>query len=261
MSCLCSTSLIMFTSICTHTLSSKWTSAKATTVPIHLLRSGWDDDLDLDFNSSFASFRSKRFSFFKKAESTRASTPSPPPEDDAVFAQSATNYLASSTAQSLRSPLPSLINMVQDHAPFTSPPNRPMVDTLALPATIGDGDSLRSSICGSILSADAWPRPPPTIYSPISPRAPAAIADLPCPPSPLSSRSSLGSTISDALGAIPAHLRDVPFNDTWTASGARAEPTQQRSRRHTPRRLPTRKRSRKNEAVYMTVVHETLAGP
>ena len=247
---------MVLTNLCTHTCPSKRASARTVTVPAHLLRSGWDHDLDLD--SPFGSFRSKSFSFFKKAESTRSSTPSPPLEDEATFTHSTINHLAPTTAPKLHSPPPPPINTLQDYVPFVYPPNDLITDTPTVPAAFTDGDSLRSSLTGSILSADTWPRPPPTIYSPVSPRASAAIADLCRPPSPLSSRSSLGSTIVDALGAIPAHLRDAPFNANW--AGVTTVPTSQRLRGYTQHRSPAHKGSRKNEAIYMTVVHETLAG-
>jgi hypothetical protein len=199
-------------------------------------------------DSPFASFRSKRFSFFKRTESTRSSTPSPPPENYVTVAPSTINYFTSSTAQDLRSPSP---NVVQDYAPFASPPNKPMVDTLAVPPTNPDGDLVKSSLYGSINSGDGWPRPPESIHSPITSQASAAIADHIRPSSPLSSRSSLGSTITDALGAIPAHLRDVPFNRTELE--ITTAPALQR-----PRPAHKGSKKKKSNAIHMMVVHETI---
>src|SRR5882757_2002744 len=95
-------------------------SPKTTTVPVHLLRSGWDHDLDL--RSPHGSFRSKRYSLSKKTESILASTPSPTFEDEATFTQYTHDYLASGRAQQLRLPLPPAVRL-QDHAPLESLPN------------------------------------------------------------------------------------------------------------------------------------------
>jgi hypothetical protein len=92
-----------------------------------------------------------------------------------------------------------------------------------------------------------------------SPRASAGIAVPPRPSSLHSTRSSLGSTIIDALGAIPTHFRDAPFSVNGPGVAAvLAEQGSSRSVQHSP---STRKRPKKPEVVYMTVVHETTAGP
>jgi hypothetical protein len=223
---------------------------KTATVPVHLLRSGWDHDLDL--RSPVGSFRSKRFSLFKMAESTRASTPSPPPpEDEAMFTQSTLDYLASDRAQQLRLPSPPPAVRLQNYATHAFSPT-PMA------ATNGD-PILSASPNGSFFPADTWLQPSPTRRSSVSPRASATIADPRRPSSPLSTRSSLGSTIIDALGAIPAHLRDAPFN--VNGPGVTAVPDAQGPRGPIQHRTLVRKGSKKPEGVYMTVVHETVAGP
>jgi len=233
-------------------------SPETTTVPVHLLRSGWDHDLDLQ--SSFGSFGSKRYSLFKKTDSTRASTPSPTLEDEATFTQYTHDYLTSGRAQQLRLPLPSAVRL-QNHAPLASLPNRLPAGTSAIPTAAANGDPiLFPSPNNSLFPADTWQQPSPTIHSPGSLRASAAIADPSRPASLLSTRSSLGSTIIDALGAIPAHFRDAPFSGN--SPGVAAVPAEQgpssRPMQHSP---STRKRPKKSEVIYMTVVHETTAHP
>jgi hypothetical protein len=234
-------------------------SPETTTVPVHLLRSGWDHDLDLQ--SPLGSFRSKRYSLFKKTESTRASTPSPTFEDEATFTQYTHDYLASGGAQQLRLPLPPAVRL-QSHGPLALLPRQLPAGTSAIPTAAANGDPvLFPSPNNSLFPADAWQQPPPTMHSSVSPRASAAIADLlsPRPSSPLSTRSSLGSTIIDALGAIPAHFRDAPFSVNGPGvTAATAEQGPSRPVQHSP---STRKRSKKPEVIYMTVVHETTASP
>ncbi|KAI0298957.1 pheromone A receptor-domain-containing protein [Multifurca ochricompacta] len=229
-------------------------SAKKATVPVHSLKSGWDHDLDL--SSPIGSFRTKRF--FQKAESTRTSTPSPThsPGGTTTFTQSTLNALASSTAQRLPLPSPPPINRLQGYLPVVFPPNKPPADTLAVPKAVTDVDSIMSaSPTGSIFSAESWPRPPLTIPSSV---LPPATTGFPRPSSPLSIRSSLGSTIVDALGAIPAHLRDAPFN--VDGPGSTAVPVSQLPHDRMQHHLPTRREARKKEVIYMTVVHETVDG-
>lgn len=207
-------------------------SAKTATIPVHLLRSGWDQDLDPV--SRVGSFPSISLSLFKKTGSTY-STPSPPPLEDEVM-------------------------FTQPTAPFVSPPmnNRPP-ENLTVPKAALDVESIVSaSPTGSIFSADTWPKPPLTIPSPESPPFFAA-TDLLRPSSPLSIRSSLGSTMVDALGAIPTHLRDAPFN--VYGPGVAAIPISRQPHSRTEHRSPTHKGSRKKDAIYMTVVHETDVGP
>lgn len=236
----------------THSLPSMRVSHKTATVPVHLLRSGWDDDLDL--HSPVGSFRSKRFSLFKKIESTRASTPSPPPpEDEAMFTQSTHDYLASSRAQQLRLPSPPPTVRLKNCAPFAFLPKQSLASTST--AAMNGDPILSASPNGPFFPADMWPQPP----SIIQPRASATIADPPRPSSPLSTRSSLGSTIIDALGAIPSHLREAPFNVNgpgFTAVGAA-----QGSHGPMQHRPSARKGSKKTEVIYMTVVRETADGP
>jgi hypothetical protein len=217
-------------------------SPETTTVPVHLLRSGWDRDLDLQ--SPLGSFRSKRYSLFKKTESTRTSTPSPTFEDEATFTQCTHDYLASGRVQQLHLPLPPAARL-QNHAPLAAAANG---DPILFP-----------SPDNSLFPADAWQQPPPSMHSSLSPRASATFANPPRPSSPLSTRSSLGSTIIDALGAIPAHFRDAPFS--VDGPGATAVPAEQGPSipmQHSP---SSRKRPKKPEVIYMTVVHETTAGP
>ncbi|KAH8984399.1 pheromone A receptor-domain-containing protein [Lactarius deliciosus] len=232
-------------------------SAKSATIPVHLLRSGWDHDLDLV--SPVGSFPSISLSLFKKTGST-SSTPSPPPlEDEARFTQPMVPYLSSSTAQQLH--LPPAINP-QNYAPAVSPlmSIRLPEGNLTVPKAAFDVESIVStSPTGSIFSADTWPKPPPTIPSPGSPPVFAATADPPRPSSPLSVRSSVGSTIVDALGAIPPHLRDAPFN--VYGPGVAAVPISRQPRGRIEHRSPTHKGSRKNDAIYMTVVHESDVDP
>ena len=231
-------------------------SPKATTVPVHLLRSGWDHDLDL--RSPPGSFRSKRYSLFKKTESTRAFTPSPTFEDEAMFTQYTHDYLASGRAQQLRLPLPPAARL-QDHAPLALSPEQMPARTPANPMATSNGDPvLSSSPNGSLFPADTWQQLSPTMNSSVSPRASAAIAVPPRPSSPLSTRSSLGSTIIDALGAIPAHLRDAPFS--VNGPGVTAVPAEHGSSRPVQHSPSTRKRSKKPEVIHMTVVHETTTG-
>jgi hypothetical protein len=233
-------------------------SPKTTTVPVHLLRSGWDHDLDL--RSPPGSFRSKRYSLFKKTDSTRASTPSPSFEDETMFTQSTHDFLASGRAQQLRLPLPPAVRL-QNHAPLAFSPRQLPSRTSAIPTTAtANGDPiLFPSPNDSLFPADTWQQPSPTMYSSVSPRASAVFADPPRPSSPLSTRSSLGSTIIDALGAIPTHFRDAPFS--VNGPGVTAVPAEQgpsKPMQHSP---STRKRPKKPEVIYMTVVHETTAVP
>ena len=235
-----------------HSLPSMRASHKTATVPVHLLRSGWDHDLDL--HSPVGSFRSKRFSLFKKVDSTRASTPSPPPlEDEAMFTQSTHDYLASSRAQQLRLPSPPPTVRLKNCAPFAFLPKQSLAKTSA--AAINGDPVLSASPNGSLFPADTWPQPPPII----PPRASATITDPPRPSSPLSTRSSLGSTIIDALGAIPSHLREAPFN--VNGPGFTAVAAAQGSRGPMQHRPSARKGSKKTEVIYMTVVRETANGP
>ena len=229
-------------------------SSKTTTVPVHLLRSGWDRDLDL--RSPPGSFRS---TLFKKTESARTSTPSPTVEDEAMFTQYTHDYLASGRAQQLRLPLPPAVRL-QNHAPLALSPKQLPAGNFAIPTAAANGDPiLFPSPNSSLFPADTWQQPPPTMHSSVSPRTSASIAVPPRPSSPLSTRSSLGSTIIDALGAIPAHLRDAPFS--VNGSGVTAVPAEQGSSRPTQHSPSTRKRPKKPEVIYMTVVHETTARP
>ncbi len=241
----------------THAYPSMKSSAKTATIPVHLLRSGWDHDLDPI--SPVGSFPSISLSLFKKSSST-FSTPSPSPlEDEARFTQPTIPYLSSGTAQQLC--LPPVINP-RNYTPVVSPLviNRPPEENLTVPKAAFDAESIVSaSPTGSIFSADTWPKPPPTIPSTGSLPVFAATTDPPRPSSPLSVRSSLGSTIVDALGAIPPHLHDAPFN--VYSPGVAAVPIPRQPRSRTEYRPPMRKGSRKNDAVYMTVVHETDIGP
>ena len=257
---LCSTSRKMLTNhLMTHASSSVRSSPKAAIVPVHLLRSGWDHDLDL--NSPIGSFRSKRFSVFKKASSTRTSTPSPPPLEvnEAVFAQSTHNYLTSSTAQQLRLPLPPPTTRLQNHAPPAFHLNHSLIGTPATPTKINVDPIISASPSGFVFPVDAWQNLPPAIPSSVSPLDSGGIADPPRSSSPLSTRSSLGSTIIDALGAIPAHFRDSPFN--VNGPGVTTVPVAQGTPGLSQHRSSTRKGFRKNEKIYMTVVHETVTGP
>lgn len=231
-------------------------SPKAATVPVHLLRSGWDDDLDL--HSPVGSLRSKRFSIFKKTESTRASTPSPPPPEDRVmFTQSTHDHLALSRAQQPRLPsLPPAVRL-QNRVQLAFSPKQSLTRTSA--AAMNGDPILSASPNNSFFPEDTWPQPPPIIRPSVSPRASATIVDLPRPSSPLSTRSSLGSTIIDALGAIPTHLRDAPFN--INGPGVTAAADAQGSRGRMQHRPSARKGSKKPEGIYMTVVRETATGP
>lgn len=232
-------------------------SPEATTVPVHLLRSGWDRDLDLQ--SPLGSFRSKRYSLFKKTESTRSSTPSPTFEDEATFTQHAHDYLASGRAQQLRLPFPPAVRL-QNHAPAAFLPKQLPERTPAIPTPAANGDPiLFPSPNDSLFPADTWQQLSPTMHSPVSPSASAAFAGPPRPSSPLSTRSSLGSTIIDALGAIPTHFRDAPFS--VNGPGVTAVPAEQGPSRPVQHNPSTRKRPKKPEVIYMTVVHETTTGP
>jgi len=232
-------------------------SSKTATVPAHLLRSGWDDDLDL--RSPVGSLRSKRFSFLKKTESTRASTPSPtPPDDEFVFAQFTHAYLASSTPQQQRLPSPPPAVRLHNHSPFASAPKQSQGGISPSPTTAMDVDPIVPASPNShVFPEDTWPEPPVTLSS-VSPQSSAVIVD-PRPPSPLSTRSSIGSTIVDALGAIPTHLRDAPFY--VNGPSVTALPTVQGIRGPTQHRPSVRRGQKRNEAIYMTVVHETIDGP
>ncbi|KAI9456127.1 pheromone A receptor-domain-containing protein [Lactarius psammicola] len=224
---------------------------------VHLLRSGWDHDLDLV--SPVGSFPSISLSLFKKTGSTSSTPSPPPPEDEARFTQPTVSYVSSSTAQRLC--LPPVIGP-QNYTPVVTPliSSRPPGENLTVPKGAFDDESIvSSSPTASIFSADTWPKPPPTIPSPGSPPVFAGAADPPRPSSPLSVRSSLGSTIVDALGAIPPHLHDAPFN--VHGPGVAAVPISRQPRSRTEHRPSTRKGSRKNDAIYMTVVHETDIGP
>jgi hypothetical protein len=226
-------------------------SPETTTVPVHLLRSGWDHDLDLQ--SPLGSFRSKRHSLFKKTESTRTSTPSLTFEDEAMFTQYTHDYLASGRAQQLRLPLPPAVRL-------QNPPTQLPARNSAIPTAAANGDPILSqSPNNPLFSADAWQQSPTTMDSSVSPSASAVFANSPRPSSPFSTRSSVGSTIIDALGAIPAHLRDAPFS--IDGPGVAAVPAEQGPSRPTQHSPPTRKRPKKPEVIYMTVVHETTAGP
>jgi len=238
-------------------LSSSKSSPKTTTVPVHLLRSGWDRDLDLP--SPHGSLRSKRFSFFKKSESTRASTPSPPPPDDeALFAQSTHKYLASNTAQQLCLPSPPpAVRLQRNVSPPAFLPRQSRVGAPVVPSTAKDVDPIISgSPNDPDFPVDTWPQLPPTSHPSASLQGSATIIpDLCRPSSRLSTRSSLGSTIIDALGAIPGHFRDAPFSvngpGVTPAQGPRG-PTQHR---------PSTRKGQKNDVICMTVVHETISGP
>lgn len=241
----------------THTRS----SAKIAIIPVHLLRSGWDRDLDLV--SPVGSFPSISLSLLKKSGSQTgsvSSTPSPPPlEDEDRFSQPTVSYLRSGTTRQLS--LPPVIKP-KNYPPTASHPMRniPPEENLTVPKAALDVESIVSaSPTGSIFSADTWPKPPLNIPSPESPPAFAGTADPPRPSSPLSVRSSVGSTIVDALGAIPAHLRDAPFN--VYVPGVAPIPILRQPHNRTEHRSPPRKGLRKNDAIYMTVVHETDSGP
>ena len=240
-----------------HAYLSMKSSAKTPTIPVHMLRSGWDHDLDLV--SPVGSFPSISLSLFKNTGSTH-STPSPPPlEGEAGFTQPTLPCVPSGTAQQL---CLSPVFKSQNYTPVVSHPmnSKQSIENLTVPKAAFDVESIMSaSSTGSILSADTWPKPPLNIPSPESPPALPATANPPRPSSPLSLRSSVGSTIVDALGAIPTHLRDAPFN--VYAPGVAAVPISQQPRNRTEHRSTTRKGSRKKDAIYMTIVHETDVGP
>lgn len=240
----------------THAYShSMKSSAKTATIPVHLLKSGWDNDLDLDPVSPVGSFPSISLSLFKNSGST-SSTPSPPPLDDEPrFLQPTVSRPSSGTTQQFC--LPPVIKP-QDYTPVVSHlmSNKQPEGSLTVPKAVLDVESIVSaSPTGSIFSADTWPKPPINIPSAESPPDLAATADLRRPSSPLSVCSSVGSTIVDALGAIPAHLRDAPFNGY--APGVSSAPISRQPRNRAEHLSPARKGSRKNGAIYMTVVHET----
>ena len=172
-----------------------------------------------------------------------------------MFTQSTHDYLASSRAQQLRLPSPPHAVRFQNNAPFAFSPKQSVAPTAAM---IGD-PILSASPNSPSFSVDTWPQPPPAIFPSVSPRASAIITDPPRPSSPLSTRSSLGSTIVDALGAIPTHLRDAPFN--VNGPGVITVPTAQGLRGPMQHRPSARKGSKKTEGIYMSVVHETAAGP
>lgn len=233
-------------------------SPKTTTVPVHLLRSGWDGDLDLP--SRHESLRSKRFSFFKKTESIRHSTPSPTPQDDEIlFTQSTHNYLASNTAQQLCLPSPPPAIRVQNVSPFAFLPRQSLVVPPVVPPAVMDVDPIISEPQNSPgFPVDTWPKPPAPCYPSASPQASVIILpDPPRPSSPLSTRSSVGSTIIDALGAIPTYFRDAPFG----VSAPGVAPVQGPRGPSLHRSSTRNKVSKKNDVVYMTVVHETISGP
>jgi hypothetical protein len=231
-------------------------SSRKTTVPVHLLRSGWDRDLDLP--SPHGSLRSKRFSFFKKTECTRAFTPSPPPPDDeALFAQSTHKYLASNTAQQLCLPSPPpAIRPHQNSLPLAFLPRQSPMGGPVVPPTAMDVDPIISgSPDNPDFPLDTWPRPLPTSHpSASSQGAAAVIPDLYRPLSRLSTRSSLGSTIIDALGAIPDHFCDSPFSVNGPGLAAAQGP------RGPIQHRPSTHKRQKNDVVYMSVVHETVTG-
>jgi hypothetical protein len=233
-------------------------SPKKISIPVHLLRSGWDRDLDLP--SPHGSLRSKRFSFFKKTESMRSSTPSPtPPDDETLFTQSTHNYLASSTAQQLCLPSPPPVARVQDVSPFASLYRQSLVAPSVIPLAAMDVDPIMSESPDSPgFPVDTWPKPPAACYPSALPQASfTIIPDPPRPSSPLSIRSSLGSTIIDALGAIPTYFRDAPLGTpapgVVAAEGPRGPSLHRSSTRN---KVP-----KKSDMVYMTVVHETITGP
>jgi hypothetical protein len=233
-------------------------SPKTTTTPVHLLRSGWDHDLDLP--SPHGSLRSKRFSFFKKSEFTRSSSPSPPPPDDeTLFAKSTHKYLASNTAQQLSLPSPPpAIRLQPDVSPFAFLPMQSLVGGSVVAPTAMDVDPILSRSPNSPeFPMDTWPQLPPTSRPSASPQGLAGIIPDPYrPPSRHSARSSIGSTIIDALGAIPDHFRDAPFSVNGPGVAAAQGP-----RGLIQHRSPARKGQKKNDVVYMTVVHETATGP
>lgn len=234
-------------------------SPKKTSVPVHLLRSGWDGDLDIP--SPHGSLRSKRFSFFKKTESTRSSTPSPtPPDDETLFAQSTHKYLASSTAQQLCLPSPPPVVKVRDASPFAFPPGQSLVaPPVITPAAVDVDPIISESPNSSGFPVDTWPKPPVAYYPSALTQASSTITlDPPRPSSPVSTRSSLGSTIIDALGAIPTYFRDAPFG----ANVPGVAPAAQGPRGPLLHRPSTRNKGpKKSDMVYMTVVHETISGP
>ena len=108
-------------------------------------------------------------------------------------------------------------------------------------------------------SVDTWPKPPATRYPSASPQDSfVIIPDPPRPSSPHSTRSSLGSTIIDALGAIPTYFRDAPFGASVPGVAAAQGPRGPLLHRSSSTR---NKVPKKNDLIYMTVVHETTAGP
>ncbi|KAH9964858.1 pheromone A receptor-domain-containing protein [Russula dissimulans] len=226
-------------------------SSKTANVPVHLLRSGWDDDLDL--RSPVGSLRSKRFSFFKKTESTRTSTPSPPPpEDEVVFAQSTHTYLASIAAQQLHLPPPPPAVRLHSHPSLAFAPKQPQDTNPTTPMEVDP--IIPASPNSDAFPKDTWPEPPVTPPFSVSPQ----YLD-PRPSSPVSTRSSIGSTIVDALGAIPTHLRDAPFY--VNGPSVTALPTAQGTRGPMQHRPSMRRGPKRNDVIYMTVVHETVDGP
>ncbi|KAI0053505.1 hypothetical protein FA95DRAFT_753576 [Auriscalpium vulgare] len=257
------------------------------TTPVHLLKSGWDDALNV--KKSHSTLRST-FTLNSHSDSTRSSTPTPPqsppppmsPEQDASFTQSTLTYLESSTARQLRlpSPPPPALHLVHPPGPAertyppspddAHPPPHHRFSALALsPPNPHYSSDMSGSPASSILSADAWPKPPPTVPSPTSAHPYARSS------SPTSITSSIVAGQLDALGypvypgehTVSPRMRpaDLPFNVEGPSvmSVPFSPPTAARrtaSVHSTKSRHVHGAKGKKNDVIYMTVVKETVVG-
>ncbi|THH17676.1 hypothetical protein EW146_g3174 [Bondarzewia mesenterica] len=255
------------------------------TTPIHLLKSGWDDTLKSKTSSS--TLAKKHVAFTQNASASTIfefSSPSSPasPEEEASFTQSTLTYLESNAARQLHLPSPPPAAQAKGLSNHSVPPDDRL---LVPPSHVPDTPSPSITPHSSILSADAWPEPPSTIPTPAKVHSATNPASIPpsvhpyalaTPPSPTRSRSPSISVISagclDSYGypllplALPARqMRDIPFNVSGPSMMPipNANPVPRRSASSRSSKAPSqyrapKRKAHKTEAIYMTVVKETV---
>ncbi|KAA1466864.1 hypothetical protein DENSPDRAFT_57930 [Dentipellis sp. KUC8613] len=243
------------------------------TTPVHLLKSGWDDEL----NIKTSDLKTQR------SASTFSSGLGSPISPEEEFAVSTLHYLESNAARQLRLPSPPPTAHPAGLPSPVSPTDKTPDTMLAPPRTSIDSASPSVSRGNSILSSAAWPEPPRSIPSPTDGRLHLPRSPTRATQSPTLSRSGSQSSVRsmsagrlDASGypmlpnARPAHFRDVPFNGPGVmplsspppprrnASSASAK-AKAMARVHVRPLSPVGKRTRNasDEVIYMTVVHES----
>ena len=235
-------------------------------LPLHL-NSGWDDSL----RSTRKTKRPALTCQIPRTPSTASDT-----ESDASFKASTLTYLESPTGRHATglSAFPSIDQTLPQIVTPASPP--PAMVSSAVDSTAGLSVSPTQSILAS-----SWPSPPTTVLStPPSARSPRAkfqeqhlrsASEVSLTTSLASSTMSMSGYLPDPdifLHSVSTANHRVPFQDSGIPMRAPAAPPRHARRAPSKELLPRAlmqsagakwKKREQEEAIYMTVVHETQA--